>query len=122
MPTDPTALLSGIRTAVGAAAWTAPNLSGKVMGLDPAANPQAAFLGRLFGVRDVAMGVGTSMARGEARRSWLALGVLVDGMDAVAAALAGRNGTLPRHAAVMSGAIAVVAAGLGVAALAQADD
>jgi hypothetical protein len=121
MPADPASLLSSGRVAIGAGAWAAPGISGRALGLTPEANRQAEYLGRLFGARDVAIGIGTSMARGGARRSWLQLGILVDGMDAAAAALAARNGSLPKHAAVMSGVLALGAVALGVAALAQAD-
>ncbi len=96
-----------------------PNVSGRLFGLDPSANPQASFLGRLFGVRDIAIGVGTlATPAGASRRLWWQLGILCDLMDAAAAGLAARNGTLPRHAAVMAGATALAAAGMGVAALA----
>ena len=50
--------LVATRAAIGAAAWLMPRLSGRLFGLDPDANPQAAYLGRLFGVRDVALGIG----------------------------------------------------------------
>ena len=114
---DPVSLLSGLRLAVGTGAWAAPNLSGRLFGLDPAANPQAAFLGRLFGVRDIALGAGTMAADESQRRLWLQLGVVCDLADAADAGLASRNGTLPKSAAVMSGTVALLAAGMGAAAL-----
>ena len=59
--------LVGLRTAVGAGAWLAPRLSARMFGLDPAGNPQAPYLGRLFGVRDVALALGTSSSSGSDR-------------------------------------------------------
>ena len=84
-------------------------------GLDPEANPQAPYLGRLFGARDVALGVGTLQASGEARKQWL------DAADAAAALAAGRGGYLPSLAAGLVFAPAIAAVGLGVAALNSAD-
>jgi hypothetical protein len=109
--------LIGLRTAVGAGAWLAPRLSARLFGLDPAANPQAPYLGRLFGVRDVALALGTSSSSGSDRAQWLRLGVACDLADAVAGLLAGRRGELPKHATVLVTTTALVAAGLGIAAL-----
>jgi hypothetical protein len=113
--------LAIIRILIGVGAWLAPNLAGRLFGLDPANNPQAAFLGRLFGVRDIALGLGTLQASGEARRQWLQLGVLCDSADAAAAVLGRRGGYLSPASAVMAGGVATVATGLGVQAL-QAPD
>ena len=121
MPAPPSQVLSGLRVAIGAGAWAAPNTTGKLFGLDPGNNPQAAFLARLFGVRDVALGVGTTATTGSSRRMWWQLGIACDLLDAAAAALAARNGTVPKAAAVMAGATALAAVGLGVAALASDD-
>lgn len=109
--------LVGLRAAIGAGAWLAPRLSGRLFGLDVAANPQAPYLGRLFGVRDVALAVGTSSSSGSERAQWLRLGVACDLADAVAGLLAGRRGDLPKPATFMVTTTALLAAGLGVAAL-----
>ncbi len=114
--------LSGLRLVIGAAAWLAPRASGKGFGLRPAENPQAPYLGRLFGARDVALGVGTLQATGEARRQWLRIGVGVDAADAVAAIAAGRAGYLNPVAAGMVFAPAAAAVVLGLAALQGEDD
>jgi hypothetical protein len=118
MTPPPAQLLSGIRLGVGAGAWLAPGLTGKLFGLDPAANPQLAFMARLFGVRDVALAVGTGGTPPTARKVWWQVGIACDLLDAGAAYLAQRNGSIPRSAAVMAGATALAAAGLGAAALA----
>jgi hypothetical protein len=109
--------LVGLRGAVGAGAWLAPRLSGRAFGLDPAANPQAPYLGRLFGVRDVALAVGLSSSSGSERAQWLRLGMACDLADAVAGLLAGRRGELPKLATVLVTATALSAAALGAAAL-----
>jgi hypothetical protein len=121
MPTEPAKILSGLRTAVGAGAWLTPTLAGRIFGLDPAANPQMAYMARLFGARDIALAVGTTQTTGPSRRVWWQIGIACDLADAVAAYLGGRNGTLSKFSAVAAGGTAVVAVGLGVAAM-QADD
>ncbi|EHN12727.1 hypothetical protein PAI11_04210 [Patulibacter medicamentivorans] len=114
----PIKILQGIRLAVGVGAWAAPNLTGKLFGLDPEANPQAAYPTRLFGVRDAVLGVGTLATRDPAaRRLWLQLGIVTDAVDVASAALGGREGSLPKQAAALAGGVAVAAVGLGVAAL-----
>jgi hypothetical protein len=114
--------LSGIRFAVGLAAWVAPRLSGKGLGLNPHANPQAPYLGRLFGARDVALAVGTVQAEGEARQQWLRIGVAVDVADALAAIAAGRAGYLSKVSAALVFAPAVTGVALGLSALRAGDD
>jgi len=109
--------LVALRAAVGAGAWIAPRLSARLFGLDPDANPQAPYLGRLFGVRDVALGFGLSSSQGAERQQWLRIGVACDLADAAAGVLAGRSGTLPRRATLLVTATALAAAGLGIAAM-----
>lgn len=109
--------LVGVRSAIGAGAWLAPRLSGRLFGLDVDGNPQAPYLARLFGVRDVALGLGLAGSQGSQRQQWLQLGVACDLADAAAGVLAGRSGALPARAAVMVTATALVAAALGIAAL-----
>ncbi|TMM06072.1 MAG: hypothetical protein E6G10_01250 [Actinobacteria bacterium] len=117
---NPVSLISGLRASIGAGAWLAPNLTGRLFGLDPDGNPQSSYLARLFAIRDLALAAGTLGSEGDARRRWLQLGLACDLADAAAAYLAGRDGTLPKPAAVMTGGTALAAAGMGVAALGQA--
>src|SRR3954470_14376292 len=105
----PVQMISGLRAQIGASAWLAPNLTGKLFGLDPKSNPQAAFLARLFGARDLALAAGTLGSSGEARTQWLRLGLACDAADAAAAFLAARNGTVPKHAAILAGGTALAA-------------
>lgn len=105
------------RSAIGAAAWLAPRVSGRLFGLDPEANPQAAYLGRLFGIRDVALGFGLSASQGAERRQWLQIGIACDLADAAAGVLAGRAGDLPKRATALVTGTALLAAAMGVAAM-----
>jgi hypothetical protein len=109
--------LIGLRSAVGAGAWVAPRLSGRLFGLDPDGNPQAPYLARLFGVRDVALAVGLSSSTGAQRSRWLQIGIACDLADAVAGVLAGRGGELPKRATFLVTATALGAAAMGLAAL-----
>jgi hypothetical protein len=89
------------RVGIGAAAWLAPNLSGRLFGLDPDGNPQASYLGRLFGARDVALGAGVLRSPRKRKEAWVAAGMACDVADVAAGALAGVRGTLPPAAAAM---------------------
>jgi hypothetical protein len=121
MPSSSIPALSGLRAAVGVGAWATPNVAGKMFGLDPANNPQASYLGRLFGARDLALAAGTLSSDGAEQRRWIQIGMACDLADAVAGYIAGRTGVLPKPAAVMVTGVALVAAGLGAAALASGD-
>ena len=114
--------LAGLRIVVGLLSWFAPNLAGTIFGLNVKRNKQAPYLARLFGARDVALGVGTLMATGSARRTWLQMGLLCDTADAAAAGIGHRDGYLDAQTAVMLAAPAVAAVGMGAAALGIGDD
>jgi hypothetical protein len=88
-----------------------------LFGLDPEANPQAPYLGRLFGARDVALAVGLSASTGSERAHWLRLGIACDLADAAAGVLAGLRGELPKRSTVLVTATALSAAALGIAGL-----
>jgi hypothetical protein len=109
--------LVGLRGAVGAGAWLAPKSTGRLFGLDPESNPQAPYLGRLFGVRDVALAFGLSTSSGSERAQWLRIGIACDLADAVAGLLAGRHRELPTVATVLVTGTALGAAALGIAGL-----
>lgn len=113
--------LAVLRTIIGAFAWVAPNLAGKAFMLDVDGNPQAPYLARLFGVRDVALGAATSQTNGDARRKLLTLGVAVDAADAAAAVLGARKGYFSPVTGALLAAPALAAVGMGVMAL-QASD
>ncbi len=107
----------GIRAGVGAGTWAAPRLSGRLFGLDAAANPQLPYVARLFGVRDAALAAGLQLSSGESRRLWLRLGMACDAADAVAGLIAGRNGELSKLSTALVTAPALLGIGLGIAAL-----
>jgi hypothetical protein len=109
--------MSVMRTVIGAAAWVAPNLAGKAFMLDVDGNPQAPYLARLFGIRDVALGAATAQTNGDARRKLLTLGVAVDAADAAAAVLGARKGYFSPVTGMLLAAPAIAAVGMGIMAL-----
>lgn len=120
MAKNPLQLLSGLRLVVGIGALVAPNAIAKVFGMDPEGNPQASYMARLFGARDIALAVGTNATTGPSRATWIKIGVLTDASDVASAALGGRDGSLPRTTAVMGGLTAAGAVALGVLAMKDA--
>jgi hypothetical protein len=113
---NPKQALPALRLAIGAGAFAAPTLTGKAFGLNTKDNHEATFLGRLFGIRDVALGIGQTVASGESSALWWQLGVVCDLGDAVAAYKMMKAGG-PKLASVLAGVTALTAAGLGVAAI-----
>jgi hypothetical protein len=111
--------LSAMRTAIGAGAWLAPRLSGRLFGLDVDGNPQAPYLARLFGVRDLALAAGPLQSEGEARARWLRIGAACDAADAAAAMLAWRDGYVGAPTAVVLTLPALGALAMGVSALSE---
>jgi hypothetical protein len=105
------------RVGIGALALASPDLTGKLFRLDAAANPQLPYLSRLFGSREIALGALTLLARGKARRNLVLLGMSVDGADAVAGYLAGRDGYVDQGSSAYLTAPAVLAVLAGAAGL-----
>ena len=111
-----TALMAG-RVVVGGGTLVAPRRMAARFGIDPVANPAASYVGRLFGVRALLQVVLLAAARPDERRRQLALGVVVDLVDAGAALASGRAGELSRGAARLATAAALAEATLGAVAL-----
>jgi hypothetical protein len=106
-----------VRAVVGAAAWIAPRPSGRLFGLDTGANPQAPYLGRLFGARDVALAAGTLTTTGESQDLWVKAGLGCDIADAAAGVAAWRGGYLSPLSGVLVTAAALNGVVLGLIAL-----
>ncbi len=109
--------LIAVRAAIGAGAWLAPKLSGRLFGLDVEGNPQAPYLARLFGARDAALAYGVATTSDAQRAQWLRIGIACDLADAAAGVLAGRSGELPAATAILVTATALTATALGITAL-----
>lgn len=102
------------RIAVGAAAWFLPQLSARAMGLPP--GPATTFGLRLFGVRDIAVGIGYLQSEPAERERWLLLGMGMDGADAVAALAAGKRDGVPWRNALLIAVTATAAVATAVQA------
>ena len=111
---NPVIGLSLGRIAVGVAAVANPHLAAKSLHLDPVGNPQVPYVTRLFGIREIAIGLLTLTARGTAQRGVIGVGVLVDAGDAATAYLAMQDGTVSRKTALTLLGPAVGAAASGV--------
>ncbi|HEY7960337.1 MAG TPA: hypothetical protein VID29_00310 [Solirubrobacteraceae bacterium] len=109
--------LVGLRIAVGAASWLTPRPAGRLFGLNAKENPQAPYLARLFGVRDIALAYGAMSSEGETQRQWLTAGLACDVADSFAGLAGGRRGYLPKISSILVTATAISAAALGAIAL-----
>src|SRR5918992_4631825 len=80
------------RIAVGAAFLVAPSLAGRLWVGGEARRPGAKVLGRAFGARDLALGLGVVIAldRGAPVRGWLEASALADAADFTAGLLDSR--------------------------------
>jgi hypothetical protein len=115
---DNATTLSMARIVIGAATWIAPEFSLKAAMLDPTA-PQSPFMLRLFGSRDVALGLITLMAKPEHKPSLLKVGVAVDAGDVAAALQALRAEQVKPPTGIALAAVAGSAVVAGVVALKQ---
>lgn len=106
-------LLVAGRWVVGGGTLIAPRSMGRVFGIDAGENPALPYVGRLFGVRAVAMALQLAGSSGAERRRHLQFGMTVDLVDLVAALAAGRSGSLQPRAAAAAALAAAVEASLG---------
>jgi Domain of unknown function (DUF4267) len=113
--------ISLFRIAIGAISWLAPNLAGKLFGLDPSSNEQAPYLARLFGVRDLALGIGALQTTGAQQKQIVQLGLACDAADVAAGLLGRRAGYLSPLATIMVTGGAVAAAAMSAAAIGEID-
>jgi hypothetical protein len=109
-------IFASLRFATGAAAWLAPNTTGRMIGLN--AGHDQPFTAQLFGSRELTLALAiTEPASPQLRARALQLGLLVDVLDVVAAVRGVHARTLSPRGAIVAGGGAALFAGLGVAAL-----
>ncbi|WP_205696527.1 hypothetical protein [Conexibacter sp. SYSU D00693] len=103
------------RILIGVLSWVAPSFVAKVFGIG---GPTESHMpSRLFGARDLALGVGTLTTTGETQKQIVRLGVLCDALDVGAAVVGKREGSLPKAPAVALGVIAAGAVAVGASSL-----
>jgi hypothetical protein len=98
-----------LRMGFGGAMLAAPGVFGRLLGLPDEDAARVAFLTRMVGGREVALGVGSlHAAGGEGGRSWLVGQMISDGIDAAAVTAGWRRGAVSgRVAALTAGFVAV---------------
>jgi hypothetical protein len=103
------------RIAVGALSFARPELAAGLFGLDVKANPQGPYLARLFGSREIALGVATLLATGTARRNLVLAGIAVDLGDAATGVLGIQDKSVSTRTAAMLvvPAVGAVISGIG---------
>ena len=116
--TDTVKALAFGRIAIGAVSLLLPRLAARLFLLDIRRNPQLAYMTRLFGAREIALGAIALGAPEEAKTPLTGLGIAVDGADAVASVAAVRSGLIPKPAGALVTLAALGAVGAGAAALA----
>ena len=115
-------VLSVLRVLAGASSWLSPGGSWRMFGLGSMrGDPSAALITRLFGVRDIALGLSIRYPSADVRRAALMAGVAINSIDAVAGLLALRNGAPKATGPLVAGGAAFFAV-LGVIALQQEEE
>ena len=114
---NPVTGLSLGRIAIGATALAAPQLAGKLFKLDVENNRQLPYMTRMFGSREIALGVVTLVSSGAARRSLVAVGIGVDAADAYAGYEAMNDSSVDQKTGIGLVAPAVLAVAAGVVGL-----
>jgi hypothetical protein len=105
--------LLAARTALGCSALLAPRLAGRAFFLDPEENPQLPVLGRMWGVRNLALAAGMYGATGASRARWWQLQPAIDALDFLVIVGEWRRGAVPGPAAGLMAATALLATTLG---------
>ena len=117
----PVSSMSLVRIAIGAASVARPDLAAKAFRLDSASNPQMSYMTRMFGSREVALGLMTLVSKGRSRKALTALGIAVDGSDAFAGFDAGRTGAVSQSTSGFLTAPAILAVAGGLLGLLERD-
>lgn len=107
--------LGASRALVGLSAWAAPDVAVKAFGLDPARSDR--FVTRLFGARDLALGVSLLAADARHLRAAAGVAVVIDTVDTIAGLDEHRRGNLSTWALISGAGGAAMFAVLGLLVL-----
>jgi len=103
------------RCSLGAVGLVAPRFTIRMLQLDPDLSPAADFLVRIFGVRDIFLGVAPFLIPDAGRSRILGSATWVDLTDLAAAVLAGLTGRIPPRAALVTASAALIGSVLSAA-------
>jgi hypothetical protein len=106
-------MLLAARTALGFSALLAPRLAGKAFFLDPDDNPQLPVIGRMWGIRNLALAAGMYGATGTSRAQWWRMQPAIDALDFAVIAAEWRRGAVPAPAAGLMATTALAATARG---------
>ena len=106
--------LIGLRVTLGLTAYVVPARAARLFGIDPDESPAMDGAVRLFGAREVALGLGLVGGTRAGISRWLALGVLADGLDVLTVVLGARDRRLRAHTVIVGGGLASAAVALGL--------
>lgn len=109
------------RTGVGLLCLARPTAFARLAGADKYVAKRVTWLTRMFGAREVALGLGTAKAArsGHGLTAWATAAAMSDAGDVAALSLAIRDRNLNRLAAGQATIVAATAFALGVAAVAE---
>lgn len=117
----PVTSMSLARISLGVLSVARPDLAAKAFRLDAPGNPQLPYMTRMFGSREVALGLVTLLSKGRSRRALITLGIAVDGSDAYAGYEAGRTRSVSQSTSGLLTAPAVLAVAAGLIGLFERD-
>jgi len=106
-----------VRFIVGAISWFFPSVMTRIMLIDAKTNPALAYTLRLFGVRDVLMGMLIMAPQGDVRDQQLYIGVAIDLIDVFASGIASFTGQTSKRSGILCCSAGLIGASLGAASL-----
>jgi hypothetical protein len=110
---SPTRMFVGVtRSMIGIGAWVAPDTTTRLFGIDPARSDR--FVARLYGARELTLGVTLLTASPSALATVASVGAAVDAADVVSGFDEFRRGNLSTQATVLGLGGALLFAALGV--------
>ncbi|MDZ7931987.1 MAG: hypothetical protein U5N21_18790 [Rhodococcus sp. (in: high G+C Gram-positive bacteria)] len=117
----PLLVLSALRSTAGMVSWVSPAHSWRAFGLGPMRQEGSAGVAtRLFGVRDLALGMALHHPSADVRRAAVEAGIAIDVVD-VAASVLGRRAGAPAASLVGVAAGATLFVVLGVTIIADTE-
>ncbi len=111
--------LLALRLTLGVAAYAAPSAAARIFGIDPDESPAMDSAVRLFGARELVLGLGLLGVASTGGRKWLVLGLVADGLDVLTVSLGARDQRLGRHTVIVGGGLASTAVALGLRSIAE---